>query len=159
MFLLIIIVGTLKLGYPLLLYKDVEPTRLSLSRVVEVLCMGPSHDSPQSRATTLGPQQHPTPPHGRVRSRHVSRQGDILQGINSKSGPHGRALDPWICSPNLQGWYRTATCASRIPEMGSGPLPYEVWATHNGVPRSQNRTYTGLEQDPGGGPVSTRVQT
>jgi hypothetical protein len=31
-------VGTLKLVYPLLLYKDAEPTRLSLSRVAEVLC-------------------------------------------------------------------------------------------------------------------------
>jgi hypothetical protein len=58
------IVGTLKLGYPLLLYKDEEPTRLSLSRVVEVLCVGPSHSSPQSQAAILGPQQRPTPPHG-----------------------------------------------------------------------------------------------
>jgi hypothetical protein len=82
-------VGTLKLGYPLLLYKDAVPTRLSLSRVVEALCVGPSHYSPQPRATTLGPQQRLTPPHGWVRSRHVSREGDILQGINSKSGP------PW----------------------------------------------------------------
>jgi hypothetical protein len=41
-------VGTLKLGYPLLLYKDREPARLSLSRVVEVLCVGPSYGSPQS---------------------------------------------------------------------------------------------------------------
>ena len=39
-------VGTLKLGYPLLLYKDAVPTRLSLSRVVKVLCVGPGHDSP-----------------------------------------------------------------------------------------------------------------
>jgi hypothetical protein len=38
-------VGTLKLGYLLLLYKDGVPTRLSLSRVVKVLCVGPSHDS------------------------------------------------------------------------------------------------------------------
>jgi hypothetical protein len=49
-------VGTLKLGYPLLLYKDIVPTRLSLSRMVMVLCVVPGHDSPQSRATTLGPQ-------------------------------------------------------------------------------------------------------
>jgi hypothetical protein len=49
-------VGTLKLGYPLLLYKDAVPTRLSLSRVVNVLSVGPSHDSPQPQATTLGPQ-------------------------------------------------------------------------------------------------------
>jgi hypothetical protein len=38
-----VFVGTLKLGYPLLLCKDAVPTRLSLSRVVEVLCVGPSH--------------------------------------------------------------------------------------------------------------------
>jgi hypothetical protein len=72
-------------------------------------------------ATTLGPQQCPTPPHGRVRSRHVSREGDILQGINSKSGPHGRAPDPWIYSPDLQGWSRTSMCASQTPGMGSRP--------------------------------------
>ena len=80
-------IGTLKLGYPLLLYKDTVPTRLSLSRVVKVLCVGPSHDSPRPRVTTLGPQQRLTPPHGRARSRHVSRESDIPQGLNSKSGP------------------------------------------------------------------------
>jgi hypothetical protein len=80
-------VSTLKLGYPLLLYKDTVPTRLSLSRVVKVLCVGPNHDSLQPRATTLGPQQRLTPPHGWVRSRHVSRESNILQGISSESGP------------------------------------------------------------------------
>jgi hypothetical protein len=39
-------VGTLKQGYPLLLYKDEEPVRLSLSRVEGVLRVGPSHGSP-----------------------------------------------------------------------------------------------------------------
>jgi hypothetical protein len=97
-------VGTLKLGYPLLLYKDEEPTRLSLSCVVEVLCVGPSHGSPQSQAAILGPQQHPTPPHGWVRGRHVSREGDILQGINSGPDPHGRTPEPWMYSPDPQGW-------------------------------------------------------
>jgi hypothetical protein len=145
-------VGTLKLGYPPLLYKDAEPTRLSLSRVVEVLCVGPCHDSLQSRATTLGPQQRPTPPHGRVRSRHVSRKGDILQGINSGLGPHGRAPDPWICSSDPQGWSRTAMCTSRTPPVWGPGRPQ--WG-----PRSQDRTYTGLEQDPAGGLVPTRVQT
>jgi hypothetical protein len=38
-------VGTLKLGYPLLLYKDAVPTRLSLG-VVKELYVGPGHDSP-----------------------------------------------------------------------------------------------------------------
>jgi hypothetical protein len=37
--------------------------------------------------------------------------------------------------------------------------PYGVRATHNGVPRSQDRTYSGLEQDLGRGPVPTRVLT
>jgi hypothetical protein len=48
-------VGTLKLGYPLLLYKDEEPTWLSLSRVEEVLCVGPSYGPLQSQAAILGP--------------------------------------------------------------------------------------------------------
>jgi hypothetical protein len=145
-------VGTLKLGYPLLLYKDTVPTRLSLSRVVKVLCVGPDHDLPQSWAATLGPQRRPTPPHGRVRSRHMSREGDILQGVNSGPDPHGRASDPRIYSPDPQGWSRASTCASRTPGMGSGPPPppYGVRAAHNGVPRFQDRTYSCLNQDPGG---------
>jgi hypothetical protein len=96
-----ILVGTLKLGYPLLLYKDAVPTRLSLSRVVELLCVGPGHDLPRPWATTLGPQQRLTPPHERVQSRHMSREGDTLQAINSGLGPpHARTrplesdLDP-----------------------------------------------------------------
>jgi hypothetical protein len=46
----------------------------------------------------LGPQQRPTPPHGRVRSYHMSREGDILQGINIGPDPHGRTPDPRIYS-------------------------------------------------------------
>jgi hypothetical protein len=40
-------VGTPKLGYPLLLYKGEEPTRLSLSRVAKVPCVGPSAARPR----------------------------------------------------------------------------------------------------------------
>jgi hypothetical protein len=87
-------VGTLKLGYPLLLYKDAVPMRLSLSRVVRVLRVGPSHDSPQPRTTTLGPQQRLTPPHGRVQSCHVSREIDRPQGLNSESGPPWESAGP-----------------------------------------------------------------
>jgi hypothetical protein len=36
---------------------------------------------------------------------------------------------------------------------------YGVRAAHNGVLGFQDRTYSGLNQDPGGGPVPTRVQT
>jgi hypothetical protein len=149
-------VGALKLGYPLLLYKDRGPTRLSLSRVVEVLCMGPSHGSPQPQAAILGPQQYPTPPHGRVQSRHVSREGGILQSINSGSGPpresagppdirsrppglvpdlHVCKRDPWIYGPDPQGWSQTSTSASQTPGMGLRPL-HGVRAAHSGVPRS-----------------------
>jgi hypothetical protein len=47
----------------------------------------------------------------------------------------------------------------------TGPLewdpdpPYGVWAAHSGVPGFQDRTYPDLNQDPGGGPKPTRVQT
>jgi hypothetical protein len=91
-------VGTLKLGYPLLLYKDEEPTWLSLSHEEEVLHVGPGHGSPQSQVAIQGPQQRPSPPRGRVRSHHMSREGAILKGINSGPDPHGRAPDPWIYS-------------------------------------------------------------
>jgi hypothetical protein len=152
-------IGTLKLGYPLLLYKDKGPTRLSLSRVVEVMCVGPSHGSPQSQATILGPQQRPTPPHGQVRSHHVSREGGILQSINSESGPSQESAGP----PDIQSEPPTLVLDLHVcksdPWNGIRTPSYGVRAAHSGVPRSQNRSYTGLEQDPGGGPVSTRVQT
>jgi hypothetical protein len=96
--------------------------------------VGPDHGSPQPRATTLGQQQHPTPPRGRLRGRHVAREDDISQGINSESGPpwesagplyiqtgppgkvqdlHGRKPDPW-------DGFRTPLCGVR--------------ATHSRVP-------------------------
>jgi hypothetical protein len=57
--------------------------------------VGPDHGSPQPRATTLGQRQHPTPPRGRFRGRHVAREDDIFQGINSESGP------PWKSAGTL----------------------------------------------------------
>jgi hypothetical protein len=139
--------------------------------VEEVLRVGPCHGSPQSQAAILFPQQCLTPPRGRVRSRRVSREGDILQGVNSGPDPHGRAPDPRICSPDPQGWSRTPGYTVWTPKVGHGPPRVQarplgwdpdppVWgpSPHRGVPRSQEGTYTGLEQDPGSGPVSTRVQ-
>jgi hypothetical protein len=64
--------------------------------------VGPGRDSLQPLVITLGPQQRLTPSHGRVQNRHVSRESDVLQDINSELGPHGRAPDPWIYSPDLQ---------------------------------------------------------
>jgi hypothetical protein len=61
---------------------------------------------------------------------------------------------------------RTSKVGLGPPRVQAGPLewdpdpPYGVRAAHNGVPRSKDRTYLGgLEQDPGGGLVPTRVQT
>ena len=72
--------------------------------------------------------QRLTPPHGQVRGRHVSRESDIIQGINSESVPPwesaGPVPDPCIYGPGLQVWPRTSTCANQAPRMGSGP---PVW--------------------------------
>jgi hypothetical protein len=84
--------------------------------------VGPGRDSPQLRVTTLGQQQHSTPPRGRLRGRHVAREDDILQGINSESGPHGKVPDPCIYRPGLWVRSRAATGAKRTPRMGFGPL-------------------------------------
>jgi hypothetical protein len=47
---------------------------------------------------------------------------------------------------------------TRPLEWNPDPL-YGVQAAHSGVPGSQDRAYLGLNQDRGGGPVPTRVQT
>jgi hypothetical protein len=152
------LVGTLKLGYPLLLYKRSTHAAV-FSRVVKERYVGPGHDSPQPRATTLGQQQHLTPPHGRVRCRHMSRESDMLWGITSESGPPWESVGPLyirsgppslvqnlhVCEPDPWNGIQTPLCGVR--------------ATHSGVPGFQDRTYLGLNQDPGGGPVPTRVPT
>jgi hypothetical protein len=61
-----------------------------------------------------------------------------------QSGPPRLVPDLHVCKPDPWNGIRT-------------PL-YGVWVAHSGVPRSQDRTYTGLGQDPDGGPVPTRVQ-
>jgi hypothetical protein len=51
------------------------------------------------------------------------------------------------------------------PRVRTGPLEwdldplYGVQDVHSGVPGSQDRAYPDLNQDPGRGPVPTRVQT
>jgi hypothetical protein len=80
--------------------------------------VGPDHDSPQPRTTTLGQQQRLTPPRGRLRGRHVARESDILQGINSESGPPWEVPDPWIYSPDLQ-------VGPGPPRVRTGPLEWD----------------------------------
>jgi hypothetical protein len=86
--------------------------------------VGLGHDSPQPRVTTLGQQQHLTPPCGRLRGRHVSRESDILQGINSESGLPWESAGPLDIQSRPPSWSRTPTCMDRTPRMGSGP---PVW--------------------------------
>jgi hypothetical protein len=131
--------------------------------MVKELYVGPGHDLPQPRATTLGQQQRLTPPHGRVRGHHVSRESDILQGINSESGPPwestGPVSDPCIYGPSLQVWLGPGPPRVRTGPLEWDPDPYGVRVAHSGVPGFQDRTYPDLNQDPGGGSEPTRVQT
>jgi hypothetical protein len=81
--------------------------------------VGPDPDSPQPRATTLGQQQRLTPPRGRLRDRHVARESDILQGVNSKSGPPWERVGPLDMQSGPPNWSGTSTCMGRTSRMGS----------------------------------------
>jgi hypothetical protein len=94
--------------------------------------VGPGHDSPQPRATTLGQQQHLTPPRGQLRGRHVSRESDILQGINSESGPiRIHSYSPLRQRPDAATWH-TARGISQRAEPGMTPLGYACLRIHYG---------------------------
>jgi hypothetical protein len=115
-------VDTLKQGYPLLLCKDAVPTRLSLSCMEEVVHVGPSHDTLESQAAILGPQQRPTPPRGWLRGRRIAREDDILQDVNSGSRPHEKVPNPYTYRPDPGERTTTPTGATWTPGTGSGPL-------------------------------------
>jgi hypothetical protein len=89
----------------------------------------------------------------------VSREGDILQGINGESGPPWESARPLDIQSGPPRLVQDRHVCKPDPWNGIRTLTYGVQAAHNGVPRSQDRTYMGLEQDPGGGPVPTCVQT
>jgi hypothetical protein len=129
--------------------------------------VGPSHGSPQSQAAILGPQQHPTPQNGRIRSRHVSREGGVLQSINSESGPQRESAEPLVYSSDPQGWSRTPeytvraprlvpdlhVCkldpwnGSRPPRLGSGPPAEGSQGPRTGHTWTLNRTRAGSGAD------------
>jgi hypothetical protein len=73
----------------------------------------------------------------------VAREDDILQGINSGSGPHGKVSDPCICGPDLRVRSRTPAGANRTPLRG-------VQATHSRVPGFWDKEYPGLNQGQAG---------
>jgi hypothetical protein len=118
--------------------------------------VGLGHDSPQSRATTLGQQQRLTPPHGRVRDCHVSRESDILQGIYSESGPPWESAGPLDIQPGSPRLVQDPHVYGPDPLEWDSDPPYGVRAAHSRVPRFQDRTHPGLNL---GGLGLTRVQT
>jgi hypothetical protein len=91
--------------------------------VVKELYVGPNHDSAQPRTITLGQQQRLTPPRGRLRCRHVARESDILQGVNSESGPPWESAGPLDIQCGPPSWSRTPTCTDRTPH-SRVPRPY-----------------------------------
>jgi hypothetical protein len=100
-------VGTLKLGYPLLLYKDAVPMRLSLSHVVKVLCVGPGHGSPQSPRLLWV--------HSSARLHHMGGSGAATcpeKVIYSKAS---------TVSPDPMGEHRTPGYTVRTSKVGLGP--------------------------------------
>jgi hypothetical protein len=114
--------------------------------------VGPDHGSPQPRATTLGQQQHPTPPRGRLRGRHVAREDDISQGINSESGP------PWESAGPL--YIQTGPPRAQAGPLGRVPDPSVRGPGHSQQgPRILGQRIPRPQSRPGGGPEPTRVRT
>jgi hypothetical protein len=74
-----------------------------------------------------------SPPHRRVRGRHVFRKSDILQDINSDSGPPSESAgpldiqsgppslvqDPHVYGPNPWNGIQTPRMGSGMPTVGS----------------------------------------
>jgi hypothetical protein len=83
--------------------------------------VGLDHGSPQPRTTTLGQQKRITPPRGWLRGRHVARERNILQGVNSESGPPWESAGPLDIQSGPPSWSRSPTCTVRTPCMGSRP--------------------------------------
>jgi hypothetical protein len=79
----------------------------------------------------------------------VAREDDILQDINSGSGPHGKVPDPCTYEPDLRVRSRTST---GVPgPLGRVPDPLcRVRATHIKVPGFRDKEYLGLDQGQAG---------
>jgi hypothetical protein len=84
--------------------------------MVGVPYVGPSRSSPQARAATQDPRQHPAPPRGRLQGCHMARRGDALQDIVSGSGLPWESVGPLYIQPGPPGTARGSL------QMRSGPL-------------------------------------
>jgi hypothetical protein len=112
--------------------------------------VGPDHGSPQPRATTLGQRQHPTPPRGRFRGRHVAGEDDILQGINSESGPPRESVGPLYIQTGPPGKVQDPHGHKPDPYDGVWTPPCGVRAAHGRVPGFWDREFLGLNQGQAG---------
>jgi hypothetical protein len=118
--------------------------------VVKELCVRPGRDSPQLRVTTLGQQQLPTPPRGQLRGRHVAREGNILQGIVSESGPPWESVGPLHIQSGPLGMVHDLHVSKPDPSDGIWTPLCGVRAAHSRVPRFWDREYPGLNQGQAG---------
>jgi hypothetical protein len=105
------IVGTLKQGYP---YYNMK-----------TLCR---RGYLESRG-----EQHPTLPRGRFRGRHVSREDNTLQGINSGSGPPWESAGPLYIRTGPPGKVQDLHGYKPDPWDGSWTPLCGVRATHSRV--------------------------
>jgi hypothetical protein len=118
--------------------------------VVKELCVRPGRDSPQLRVTTLGQQQLPTPPRGQLRGRHVAREGNILQGIVSESGPSWESVGPLHIQFGPPGMVQDLHVSKPDPSDGIRTPLCGVRAAHSRIPRFWDREYPGLNQGQAG---------
>jgi hypothetical protein len=96
--------------------------------------------------TTLDQQQLPTPPCGRLRGRHVAREGNILQGIVSESGPPWESTGPLHIQSGPPGMVQDLHVGKPDPLGGIRTPLCGVRAAHSRVPRFWDREHLGLNQ-------------
>jgi hypothetical protein len=109
--------------------------------------MGPGRDLPQPRVTTLGQQQHPTPPRGDSEAATWPEKVMYSKASTMSPDPHGRVPDPWIYGPDLQVGPRPPRVRTGPLEWDPDPPPYRVWTAHSGVPRPYLRPRRGSGAD------------
>jgi hypothetical protein len=110
----------------------------------------PGRDSLQPRVITLGPQHRLTPPHGWIGNRHVARKDDILQGINSGSGPPWESVGPLYIQTGPPGKVQDLHGRKLDPRDGFRTPLCGVQATHSRVPGFWDKEYPGLNQGQAG---------
>jgi hypothetical protein len=95
-------------------------------------------------------KQHPTPPRGRLRGRHVARGDDILQGGDSGSGPPRESAGPLDAQPGPPGEVQDLHRYKPDHWDGSRTPSGGVRATHSRVLGFQGKEYPGLNQGQAG---------